>query len=166
MCRREACGDVGILPTNGQAFRVPPYRGAEGDDLIIGIDHIAIAADDAEPLRQLFALFGLQKVYQEDLREDRVRSEQFGAGNANVEVLTASDPSAPLGRFLATHGPGLHHVCFRVDNLETTIAQLQHAGLELVNPQPREDLQGRRVFLHPRSGHGVLMGLVERSDKT
>jgi dienelactone hydrolase len=49
-----------------------------------------------------------------------------------------------------------------VDDLEATIAQMQAAGLELVDPQPREDRQGRRVFLHPRSGGGVLMGFVER----
>lgn len=130
--------------------------------MIIGIEHISIASDDRDAVLELFGLLGLGVVYREDLPEERVRAEQLGAGNANIEVLTPLDAAAPVARFLAKHGPGLHHVCFRVDDLEATIAEVQRAGLELVSPQPREDGQGRRVFLHPRSGHGVLMGFVER----
>lgn len=132
------------------------------ESMIIGIEHVAIATDDAGTMRELFEMFGLKIVYEEDLAEDAVHSEQFGTPNANIEVLTALEPSATVARFVKKNGPGLHHICFRVDDLDATIAQVQAAGLELVRPQPTDDTQGRRVFLHPRSGRGVLMGLVER----
>lgn len=132
--------------------------------MIIGVEHVAIAANDRTAVVELFRRFGLDVVYREDLADEHVRAEQLDAGNAAVEILTPLDDSAPVARFLAERGPGLHHVCFRVDDVEATIADLRRAGLELASQQPREDGQGRRVFLHPRSGHGVLMGFVERKD--
>jgi len=119
------------------------------------------STDLAEALR-LFDKLGLHLTYTEDLPAEGVRSNQLDAGNSSIEILEALRDDAPVVKFLQNRGPGLHHICFRVDDLEATIAQMQAAGLELVDPQPREDRQGRRVFLHPRSGCGVLMGFVER----
>jgi methylmalonyl-CoA/ethylmalonyl-CoA epimerase len=130
--------------------------------MIIGIEHVSIASDDVAAVLRLFGVFGLRETYAEDLEVEGVRSRQLDAGNASIEVLEPLRGDAPVSRFLASRGPGLHHVCFEVDDLEATIAQMQAAGLRLVDPQPREDSQGRRVFLHPRSGHGVLMGFVQR----
>lgn len=130
--------------------------------MIIGIEHVSVATDDIADLLRLFGVFGLRETYVEDLAEEGVRSRQLDAGNASIEVLEPLRDDAPVRRFLASRGPGLHHVCFEVDDLDATIAQMQAAGMRLVSPQPREDGQGRRVFLHPRSGHGVLMGFVQR----
>jgi methylmalonyl-CoA epimerase len=130
--------------------------------MIIGIDHVSIAAGDFGEALRLFGQFGLRLTYTEDLPAEGVRSNQLDAGNAGVEILEPLRPDAPVQKFIEKRGPGLHHICFRVDDLDATIAQMQSAGLELVDPQPREDGQGRRVFLHPRSGCGVLMGFVER----
>lgn len=130
--------------------------------MIIGIEHVSVASDDVTDLLRLFGVFGLRETYVEDLAEEGVRSRQLDAGNASIEVLEPLRDDAPVRRFLASRGPGLHHVCFEVDDLDATIVQMQAAGMRLVDPQPREDGQGRRVFLHPRSGHGVLMGFVQR----
>lgn len=130
--------------------------------MIIGIDHVSIACSDIAAVLKFFEQLGLRMTYQEDLAKEGVRSNQLDAGNTAIELLEPLRPDSPVQKFLATRGPGLHHVCFRVDDLEATIAQMLAAGWELVDPQPREDGQGRRVFLHPRSGHGVLMGFVER----
>lgn len=130
--------------------------------MIIGIDHVSMASADLAEALRLFEQFGLRLTYTEDLPGEGVRSNQIDAGNTSIEILEALRDDAPVVKFLRNRGPGLHHICFRVDDLEATIAQMQAAGLELVDPQPREDRQGRRVFLHPRSGGGVLMGFVER----
>jgi methylmalonyl-CoA epimerase len=130
--------------------------------VIIGIDHVSMASADLAEALRLFEQFGLRLTYTEDLPGEGVRSNQIDAGNTSIEILEALRDDAPVVKFLRNRGPGLHHICFRVDDLEATIAQMQAAGLELVDPQPREDRQGRRVFLHPRSGGGVLMGFVER----
>ena len=130
--------------------------------MIIGIDHVSMASADLAEALRLFEQFGLRLTYTEDLPGEGVRSNQIDAGNTSIEILEALRDDAPVVKFLRNRGPGLHHICFRVDELEATIAQMQAAGLELVDPQPREDRQGRRVFLHPRSGGGVLMGFVER----
>lgn len=130
--------------------------------MIVGIDHVSMAPADVEEAFRLFALLGLKEGYSEDLAAEGVRSRQLDAGNCAIEILQAMRPDAPVQRWLERRGQGLHHICFRVDSLEATIQQVQAAGLELVSPAPREDGQGRRVFLHPRSGCGVLMGLVER----
>ena len=130
--------------------------------MIIGIDHVSMASADLAEALRLFEQFGLRLTYTEDLPGEGVRSNQIDAGNTSIEILEALRDDAPVVKFLRNRGPGLHHICFRVGDLEATIAQMQAAGLELVDPQPREDRQGRRVFLHPRSGGGVLMGFVER----
>ncbi len=132
--------------------------------MITGIDHVSFAVGDLQRSLDLFGLFGLHLDYREDLQMEGVRSNQLDAGNASIELLEPLRDDAAVNKFLRTRGPGLHHVCFRVDDLEATIRQVQAAGLELVDPQPREDGQGRRVFLHPRSGEGVLIGLVQRHE--
>lgn len=130
--------------------------------MIIGIDHVSMASADLAETLRLFEQFGLRLTYVEDLPAEGVRSNQLDAGNTSIEVLEPLRSDASVQQFLDRRGQGLHHICFRVDDLEATIAQMQAAGFELVNPQPREDGQGRRVFLHPRSGSGVLMGFVQR----
>lgn len=130
--------------------------------MIIGIDHVSIASAELAETLRFFEQFGLKLVYQEDLPREGVRSNQMDAGNAAIEILEAIRPDAPLVRFLETRGPGLHHVCFRVDSLEATLATMLEQEYQLASPQPREDGQGRRVFIHPKSGGGVLMGFVER----
>jgi methylmalonyl-CoA/ethylmalonyl-CoA epimerase len=130
--------------------------------VIISIEHVALASADLHAAVTFLRELGMQPWHQEDLLAEGVRSNQFASGDAVVEILEALRDDAPVHRFVSQRGPGLHHVCFRVDNLDATILHFQQLGLELVSPQPREDQQGRRVFLHPRSGQGVLMGFVER----
>jgi methylmalonyl-CoA epimerase len=130
--------------------------------VIIGIEHVSFASPDAAEVIRFFQEFGLALSYQEDLVQDGIRTCQLDAGNATVEIIEPLRADSSLQRFLDSRGPGIHHVCFRVDNLEATIAQIRAAGLQLVSDEPLVDGQGHRVFVHPRSGHGVLMGLVER----
>jgi len=86
----------------------------------------------------------------------------FSAGEAVVELLEADDPTSPIGRFVANRGPGIHHICFSVDDLDATLERCRRAGIELIDEEPRIGAEGKRIaFLHPKSTGGVL---VELSD--
>lgn len=86
----------------------------------------------------------------------------FSAGGPLVELLEADEPTSPIGRFVANRGPGIHHICFSVDDLDATLERCRKAGIELIDDEPRIGAEGKRIaFLHPRSTGGVL---VELSD--
>jgi len=83
-------------------------------------------------------------------------------GDCHVELLRPLAPDTPVGKFLERKGPGLHHVAYRVEDINATLSQLADAGLELIDREPRTGIRSSRVaFLHPRSTGGVLTEIVE-----
>ena len=83
-------------------------------------------------------------------------------GGAEVELLTAQDAESPIGKFLATRGPGIHHLCFRVPDLEAALARCRAAGFRLIDEVPRPGADGRRVaFVHPKATAGILLELTD-----
>jgi len=86
----------------------------------------------------------------------------FTAGDSLVELLEADDPQSPIARFIAKRGPGIHHICFSVDDLDATLERCRAAGLQLIDEKPRIGAEGKRIaFLHPRSTGGVLIELSD-----
>lgn len=84
------------------------------------------------------------------------------AGGAAVELLASSDPASPIGRYLARHGPGIHHLCFRVPDLDAALARCRAAGYRLIDEVPRPGADGHRVaFLHPKATGGILLELSD-----
>ncbi|MGH7617192.1 MAG: methylmalonyl-CoA epimerase [Gemmatimonadaceae bacterium] len=84
------------------------------------------------------------------------------AGDALVEFLEPQVPGSPIDKFLAKRGPGIHHICFAVDDLDATLARCRAHGIRLVDETPRLGAEGKRVaFLHPTSTAGVLVELTE-----
>jgi methylmalonyl-CoA/ethylmalonyl-CoA epimerase len=84
------------------------------------------------------------------------------AGESLVELLEAHTPDSPIGRFVARRGPGIHHVCFAVDDIDATLARCRQAGVRLIDETPRIGAEGKRIaFLHPSSTAGVLVELSE-----
>ena len=84
------------------------------------------------------------------------------AGGAAVELLASTDPASPVGRYLARHGPGIHHLCFRVPDLDRALARCRAAGYRLIDDVPRAGADGRRVaFLHPKATAGILLELSD-----
>ena len=84
------------------------------------------------------------------------------AGESLVELLEAKSEDSPIGKFVAKRGPGIHHVCFAVDDLEGTLARCRAAGLRLIDETPRIGAEGKRIaFLHPSATGGVLIELSE-----
>ena len=83
-------------------------------------------------------------------------------GENHVELLAPLGPDTPVGKFLASKGPGLHHVAYQVSDIDATLAALKQAGLQLIDQQPRTGIRGSRVaFMHPRATVGVLTEIVQ-----
>jgi methylmalonyl-CoA/ethylmalonyl-CoA epimerase len=82
-------------------------------------------------------------------------------GTSGIELLASADPESPIGRFLERHGPGIHHICFRVPDLEAALARCRAAGYRLIDEAPRPGADGRRVaFVHPKATAGILLELT------
>ncbi len=96
-----------------------------------------------------------------DIPQDRVRIAFLGVGESKIELVEPMDETTGVARFLASKGEGFHHVCFEVANLAETLLRLEFDGLELIDTVPRRGAEGPVAFLHPRSGHGVLVELIE-----
>jgi len=95
---------------------------------------------------------------------DGARISGFVAGESLVELLEADSPDSPIGRFLEKRGPGIHHICFAVDDLDGTLARCRQAGVRLIDETPRVGAEGKRIaFLHPSSTGGILVELTEDS---
>jgi len=125
------------------------------------VSHVGIAVEAiAESLPFFRDVLGLTEVSLDDA--DGARIVGFSAGESLVELLEADDPSSPIARFVAKRGPGIHHICFSVDDLDATLERCRAAGIQLIDERPRIGAEGKRIaFLHPRSTGGVL---VELSD--
>lgn len=83
-------------------------------------------------------------------------------GDVQVELLEPRDPDSPVARFLARRGPGIHHVCFRVADLDQALERCRAAGYRLVDDVPRRGAGGRRIaFIHPKATAGILLELTE-----
>lgn len=83
-------------------------------------------------------------------------------GDVDIELLEPRDPDSPVAKFLARRGPGIHHICYRVPDLEAALARARASGYRLVDDQPRRGARGRRIaFLHPRATGGILLELTD-----
>ncbi len=125
------------------------------------VSHIGIAVEALPSSVAFFRdVLGLTEVGLDDA--DGASIVGFSAGEPMVELLEADDPASPIARFVAKRGPGIHHICFSVDDLDATLERCRRAGVQLIDEKPRIGAEGKRIaFLHPRSTGGVL---VELSD--
>ena len=125
------------------------------------IAHIGIAvrglADSVSFYRDVL---GLPEVPLDDA--DGATITGLAAGPSLVELLEAETPDSPIGKFVAKRGPGIHHICFSVDDLDATLDRCRTFGVRLIDQTPRVGAEGKRIaFLHPSSTSGVLIELSE-----
>lgn len=123
--------------------------------------HIGLAVDDLAAILPFYRdVLGMPEVPLDD--SDGARIVGLAAGEPLVELLEAAAPESPIARFIARRGPGIHHVCFAVDDLEGTLERCRAAGVRLIDETPRMGAEGKRIaFLHPASTAGVLVELTE-----
>src|SRR5439155_17541624 len=93
---------------------------------------------------------------------DGAKIAGLAAGDSLVELLEAETPESPIAKFVAKRGPGIHHICFYVEDIEATLARCRAAGVRLIDETPRVGAEGKRIaFMHPSSTAGVLIELSE-----
>jgi methylmalonyl-CoA/ethylmalonyl-CoA epimerase len=127
------------------------------------IDHIGVAVEDLDEAVSLYSeRFGMPVQHRETVEEQGVEAVLLGVGESHVELLRPLGPDTAVGRFLARSGPGLHHVAYATEDIESALERARADGLRLIDERPRTGIRGSRVaFLHPKSTGGVLTELVE-----
>jgi len=126
------------------------------------LDHIGIAVASIEEALDVYRALGLTESGRETVQGQGVVTAFLPLGETCLELLEPTGPDSPVAKFLAKRGPGVHHLCFAVTDLERALPDLQGRGFRLVNPSPVPGAGGKRVaFLHPSAGHGVLIELSE-----
>jgi methylmalonyl-CoA/ethylmalonyl-CoA epimerase len=128
-----------------------------------GIHHIGHAVTDLQAALDMYSrMFGAQVEHREIVPEQGVEAVLVRIGADCVELLYPLGEDTPVGRFLASRGPGLHHVAYRVDDIRASLREAAHAGAELIDTEPRPGLFGLQVaFIHPGSVAGVLVEYVQ-----
>ena len=125
------------------------------------IAHIGIAVRTLDEMFPFFRdILGMAEVPLDDA--DGASIVGLAAGESLVELLEAAREDSPIGKFVTKRGPGIHHVCFAVDDLDDTLARCRTAGLRLIDEVPRLGAEGKRIaFLHPSATGGMLIELSE-----
>lgn len=125
------------------------------------IAHVGVAVSDLDSALAFYRdVLGLVPHPRETTDGADIVSLPFG--DAAVELLTSTDPASPIGKFLARRGPGIHHICYRVPNLDAALAACRAAGYRLVDESPRTGAGRRRIaFVHPKATAGILLELTE-----
>ena len=126
------------------------------------LDHIGIAVRSLDAAK-IYESFGLTIEHTESVDTQKVRTAFLSMGDSNLELLEPMSNDSPIAKFIEKRGEGIHHICFRVDNIEEHLAKLKAEGYRLINESPVPGAHGCRVaFLHPAAGNGVLIELSEK----
>jgi methylmalonyl-CoA/ethylmalonyl-CoA epimerase len=127
------------------------------------IDHVGIAVEDLEAAVERYrSLLGAEPVYRERVESQGVDEVLFAVGGSFVQLLGALGPDTPVGRFLASRGPGMHHLAYRVDDVAAALERLRADGARLIDEEPRPGSRNTLIaFVHPASSGGVLIELVQ-----
>ena len=131
--------------------------------MIKRIHHIGIAVADPVASADFYGgTLGLADGGAETVPSQQTRVHFFPVGDSRFELLHPDEPGSAVARFLEKRGPGVHHICLEVDDLDAEVARLRAAGVQFLSDAPQAGAHGARViFLHPRSCFGVLMELNE-----
>ncbi|HEX2450611.1 MAG TPA: methylmalonyl-CoA epimerase [Gemmatimonadales bacterium] len=125
------------------------------------IAHVGIAVENLETAVAFYHdVLGLDPLPPESADGATIVSLPFG--ESEVELLAPRTPESPIARFLARRGPGIHHICYRVPDLDAALAACRSAGYRLIDESPRSGAGGRRIaFVHPKATAGILLELTE-----
>ena len=127
-----------------------------------GIHHLGVAVEDLdEALETYVRLFGAELEHRARVDDQGVEAAAVLVGSGRVELLAPLGEETPVGKFLASRGPGMHHVAYEVDDVRSELDRLSAAGADLIDEEPRQGLFGLQVaFVHPDAVHGVLSEVV------
>jgi methylmalonyl-CoA/ethylmalonyl-CoA epimerase len=130
---------------------------------LTAVDHVGIAVDDLDAAVEHYRrTLGVKPAHRERVEDQGVEEVLFAAGGSFIQLLGALRPDTPVGRFLESHGAGLHHVAYRVDDIAAALEHLRVEDVRLIDDAPRPGSRNTLVaFVHPKSMGGVLVELVQ-----
>ena len=130
------------------------------------LDHVAIVVADLAQGEQTYARLGFEVLYRERSDEQGVDIVGMRAGDSVIELLKPLSGDSPLHRFLGNQGSRLHHLAYRVDDLEAELERLKSAGVPLIDKKPRRGAHGNRIaFIHPSYSGGTLIELCQPAER-
>lgn len=132
------------------------------------IDHIGIAVESLEKAMAFYRdTLKLPLAEIEEVEDQMVRTAIFFTGEGRVELLEPTSPESPIAKFIAKRGEGIHHMAIRVTDIQAKLAELEAAGAQLIDREPRTGAGGHLIaFVHPKAGHGVLLELTQPCSPT
>jgi methylmalonyl-CoA/ethylmalonyl-CoA epimerase len=130
---------------------------------ILGLDHVSIATDSIKNHAEILEkLFGIKNIPVEENKASKVRLSFFNLGNADLELVEPLDTDSAISKYLKSRGPGIHHICLLVENINEALAELKTMGMKLIDEEPRRGAEGSLIaFIHPDSVGGILIELKE-----
>ncbi len=130
---------------------------------LTAIDHVGIAVTDLEDAVERYRrTLGLKPAHRERVVDQGVEEVLFSVGGSCIQLLGALASDTPVGRFLASNGPGVHHVAYRVPDVAAALEHLRAEDIRLIDDAPRPGSRGTLIaFVHPKSMGGVLVELVQ-----
>ncbi|MDP3047601.1 MAG: methylmalonyl-CoA epimerase [Chloroflexota bacterium] len=128
------------------------------------VDHIGIVVKNIEEALPAYTQgLGLHLEKVQDMPGDRVRIAFLPTAAAEIELVQPTDDASGVAKFLAARGEGIHHICLEVSDIRASLRQLAEMGLELIDQEPRPGAGGQVAFVHPKSMHGVLVELLQKT---
>ena len=132
--------------------------------MITIIDHIGIAVNSIEAVRDLYEkVLGLKITETEIVQDQKVKVAFLPIGDSEIELLESTDSEGPIAKFIASRGEGIQHIALRVSDIDAKLDELKARGVRLIDQAPRKGAGGARIaFLHPKETNGTLIELCER----
>ena len=131
---------------------------------ILGIEHLGIAVNSIDTTAPFWKhVLKISHRSTESVIDQGVTTDIYDTGKGKVELLESLGEDTPIGKFLNKYGPGIHHVCFEVDDINSAIIELKENNINVLSDEPTIGAEGYKVvFIHPKSTGGVLVELAEK----
>lgn len=132
--------------------------------MIKKIDHIGIAVKSIEEASKFYEdVLGQKVVGIETLSSENLKTAFVKIGDVEIELLEATSPDSPVAKFIEKKGEGIHHIAFKVDDIEASLEKLKSKGIRLIDEIPKLGAEGSKIaFVHPKSTNGVLLELCQK----
>ena len=131
---------------------------------ILGIEHIGVAVSDLDQASSFWGnVLKILHTHTEDVRSEQVSTKIYDTNKGKIELLSPLSTNSLIEKFINKKGPGIHHVCLEVDDINAAIIELKKKKIILINDKPKIGAEGFKiVFIHPKSTGGVLVELAEK----
>ena len=131
---------------------------------ILGIEHVGIAVNNFEESSSFWRdIIGLDLKVREEVDSQGVITDIYPTGNGKIELLMETYPNSPISRFLKKRGPGIHHICLEVDDINKAMVELKEKDIKVIGDHITKGAEGYKIiFIHPSSASGVLVELAQK----